>query len=101
MKFLIKLKKKTPIECHKLLKEDYGENSLSRVHVFEWYKWFSEGRKSTEDDQHLGQPISVSTTLTVTKINEAMRRDCHTSNRMIAEIVNSDEETVKKINFTQ
>ena len=32
VKFLIKLKK-TPTECYKLLKEAYGENSLSRAHV--------------------------------------------------------------------
>ncbi|KYN42047.1 hypothetical protein ALC56_03516 [Trachymyrmex septentrionalis] len=50
VKFLVKLKK-TPTECYKLLKEAYGENSLSRARVFEWYKRFSEGRESTEDDQ--------------------------------------------------
>ncbi|KAG5320943.1 GVQW3 protein, partial [Acromyrmex heyeri] len=67
VKFLVKLKK-TPTECYKLLKEAYGENSLSRARVFEWYKRFSEGRESTEDDQR--RPVSVSTPQTVTKINE-------------------------------
>ena len=33
MKFLIKLKK-TPTECYKLLKEAYGENSLSHINGF-------------------------------------------------------------------
>ncbi|KAG5313520.1 GVQW3 protein, partial [Pseudoatta argentina] len=56
VKFLVKLKK-TPTECYKLLKEAYGENSLSRTRVFEWYKRFSE----TEDDQCPGRPVSVST----------------------------------------
>jgi len=69
VKFLVKLKK-TPTECYKLLKEAYGENSLSRARVFEWYKRFSEGRESTEDDQRPGRPVSVSTPQTVTKINE-------------------------------
>ncbi|KAG5332145.1 GVQW3 protein, partial [Acromyrmex heyeri] len=68
MKFLVKLKK-TPTECYKLLKEAYGENSLSRARVFEWYKRFSEGRESTEDDQRPGRPVSVSTPQTVTKIS--------------------------------
>ncbi len=40
VKFLVKLKE-TPTEYYKSLKEANGENSLSRVHVFEWYKWFS------------------------------------------------------------
>ncbi|KYM98204.1 hypothetical protein ALC62_11054 [Cyphomyrmex costatus] len=48
--FLVKLKK-NPTECYKLLKEAYGENSLSCARVFEWYKRFSEGRESIEDDQ--------------------------------------------------
>ena len=34
VKFLVKLKK-IPTECYKLLKEAYGENSLSRARVFE------------------------------------------------------------------
>ncbi len=32
------------------MKETYDEKSLSCEYVFEWYKWFSEGRESTEDD---------------------------------------------------
>ncbi|KAG5321996.1 MOS1T transposase, partial [Acromyrmex heyeri] len=71
VKFLVKLKK-TPTKCYKLLKEAYGENSLSRARVFEWYKRFSEGRESIEDDQHPGRPVSVSTPQTVIKINEIM-----------------------------
>ncbi|KAG5331335.1 MOS1T transposase, partial [Acromyrmex charruanus] len=68
VKFFVKLKK-TPTECYKLLKEAYGKNSLSRARVFKWYKRFSEGRESTEDDQRPGRPVSVSTPQTVTKIN--------------------------------
>jgi len=96
MKFLVKLKK-SPTECYKLLKEAYGENSLSRARVFEWYKRFSEGRESTEDDQRPGRPVSVSTSQTVTKINEIVRGDRRMSILMIAEIVNADKETVRKI----
>jgi len=96
VKFLVKLKK-TPTECYKLLREAYGENSLSRARVFEWYKRFSEGRESTEDDQRPGRPVSVSTPQTVTKINEIVRGDRRMGIRMIAEIVKADKETVRKI----
>ncbi|KAG5317070.1 GVQW3 protein, partial [Acromyrmex heyeri] len=57
VKFLVKLKK-TPTECYKLLKEAYGENSLSRARVFEWY----ESRESTEDDQRPGRPSALKET---------------------------------------
>ncbi|VVC34328.1 Hypothetical protein CINCED_3A000742 [Cinara cedri] len=95
-KFLVKLKK-TPTECCKLLQEAYGGNSLSPARVFDWYKRFSEGRGSTEDDQRLGRPVTVSTPETVTKINQIVRADRQMSIRMIAEAVNADKETVRKI----
>ncbi|XP_050516736.1 protein GVQW3-like [Diabrotica virgifera virgifera] len=88
VKFLVKLKK-TPTECYNLLKEAYGENSLFRARVFEWYKRFSEGRESAEDDQRPGRPVSVSTPQTVTKINEIVRGDRRMSIRMIAETDNA------------
>ena len=96
LKFLVKLKK-TPTECYKLLQEAYGDISLSRARVFEWCKRFSEGRESTENDQRPGRPVTVSTQETVTEINQIVRADCRMSIRMIAEAVNADKETVRKI----
>ncbi len=72
VEFLVKLKK-TPTECYKLLKEACGESSLSSAGLFEWYKWFFKGQKSSEDDQHPSQPVSVSILQTVTKIDEILR----------------------------
>ncbi len=66
---------KIPTECYKLLKETYGDNSLSCVYVFEWYKQFSESQENTEDDQCPGQPASVSTLQAETKINKIVGRD--------------------------
>jgi hypothetical protein len=34
-----------------LLCEANGENILSRAHVFEWHKMFSEGRDDVEDGE--------------------------------------------------
>ncbi|GFY34321.1 hypothetical protein TNCV_2506241 [Trichonephila clavipes] len=36
--------------------EAYGDETLSCAHVFEWYKRFSEGRVSGEDDELAGRP---------------------------------------------
>jgi hypothetical protein len=47
--------KKTATEKLSLLCEVYGENTLSRAHVFQWHKKFSEGREGLEDDT---QPFS-------------------------------------------
>jgi len=50
IKFLVKLNK-IATEMFNLLCEVYGENTLSRAHMFEWYKRFSEGREGMEDDK--------------------------------------------------
>ncbi|KAJ8978045.1 hypothetical protein NQ317_009562 [Molorchus minor] len=84
-------------ECYKLLKEAYGENSLSRADVFEWYKRAREHREMTWTNQRPGRPVSVSTPQTVTKINEIVHGDRRMSIRMIGETVNADKETVRKI----
>jgi hypothetical protein len=55
-KFLVKLNKKTLIECFQLLKEVYCDSVMSRMHVFEWHKWFMEGREEVEDDERPGRP---------------------------------------------
>ncbi len=50
VKFLIKSRKKKLTECNMLLKEAYGENSLSHASVFEWYRWVFKALESTKDD---------------------------------------------------
>ncbi len=89
-------KKKKLTKCCKLLKEAYGENSLSHVYVFEWCKQFSEDQESTEDDQHPGSSVCDSTLQTVTKISEIVRGDRCMSIRVIAETVNTDKELLEK-----
>ncbi|GFS88481.1 putative mariner transposase [Trichonephila clavipes] len=66
------------------------------MRVFEGCKRFREGLESTEDDQHPGHPVTVSTPETVTKINHIVRADHLMSIRMIAEVVKTDKETVRK-----
>ncbi|KAJ8938950.1 hypothetical protein NQ318_016014 [Aromia moschata] len=53
--FLLKLGK-TFTEAYTMLKEVYGNECLSRIQDFEWFKWFKEGREMTEDDPRPGQP---------------------------------------------
>ena len=38
------------MDCIKLLKDVYGDNLMSRSHVFELCKRFSEGQEEVEDD---------------------------------------------------
>ncbi|GFV47052.1 protein GVQW3 [Trichonephila clavipes] len=69
IKFLVKLKK-SATETFQILIETYGDETLSREHVFEWYKRFSGGRVSGEDDEPAGRPRSAITDKNIAKICE-------------------------------
>jgi hypothetical protein len=48
IKFCFKFNK-TAAETHRLLKEAFGEQTLSQARTFEWFKHFKDGRESVED----------------------------------------------------
>ncbi|UYV64732.1 hypothetical protein LAZ67_3001807 [Cordylochernes scorpioides] len=50
----------------------YGEATLDRSNVYQWYKMFSEGREDVNDEERAGRP---STSTTDEKINEGVH-DC-------------------------
>jgi hypothetical protein len=45
-----------------MLREVFGEHSLSRRAVFEWHLCFKAGRVSAEDDECSGRPSTSKTT---------------------------------------
>ncbi|XP_060584270.1 protein GVQW3-like [Ruditapes philippinarum] len=49
----------TPKYTYKKLQRTRGENAVSRALVFKWFRRFSEGRKSLEDDEGRGRGSSV------------------------------------------
>jgi hypothetical protein len=53
IKFCVKLGK-FATETFEMLREAFGEHSLSQTAVFEWYSHFKAGRVSVEDHEHLG-----------------------------------------------
>ncbi|KAL4153743.1 hypothetical protein QTP88_001576 [Uroleucon formosanum] len=80
-----------------MLCEVYGEECLSRARVFEWYKRFYSGREDVEDDDRSGRPTTSSTNENVEKIDKIIRQDRRLSVRAVAEMVNIDRESVRKI----
>ncbi|GFW24547.1 hypothetical protein TNCV_2404121 [Trichonephila clavipes] len=55
IKFLVKLKK-SDMKTFRILTEAYGDETLSRAHVFERHKGFSGARDSVEEDERAGRP---------------------------------------------
>lgn len=96
LKFLVKLNK-TATESFCLLKQVYGEQSLSRSQVFEWHRRFKEGREDVEDDEHSGRPRTSRTDEKVKKIRKIVKEYRGISIRAVAEMVNINKESVRQI----
>ena len=69
LKFLVQLGK-SPSEALKMLQEVYRQETMSRLHVFEWHKRFKEGREEVEDDARSGRPSSSRTEDNVERVRQ-------------------------------
>jgi hypothetical protein len=96
IKFLAKLKK-TATEMYELLREVYGEDTVSRARVWERHRRFLGGREDVKDDEQHGHPVTVKTDENVGKVRTLVRNDRRLSIRMTAEELNVDKETVRQI----
>jgi hypothetical protein len=76
IKFCIKLSKSSTKTLGEMLREAFGEHSLSWTAVFEWHSHFKVGRVSVEDDERSGRPSTSKMTENVEKIRELIHKDC-------------------------
>jgi len=53
IKFCVKIGKSAS-ETLALLTDAYGEYAMKKSSVFEWHRWFKEGREDVQDDQEVG-----------------------------------------------
>jgi hypothetical protein len=67
--------RKSATETTAMIRQAFGEESMSRSRVFEWHARFRAGRASIEDDQHTGRPISCTTPKTVARLKQLIRED--------------------------
>jgi transposase len=74
IEFCVKLGK-SATEILEMLREDFGEYSLSLAAVFEWHSRFKAGQMSVEDDERSGRPSTSKTTENVEKIRELIHED--------------------------
>ncbi len=93
VKFLVKLKKTLP-QCNKLLKETYGKNTLSLLQVFKCNKQFLKAERASK---MTNIQVNCLCPQTVIKINKSVGGDHRMSIWMIAETVNTNKETIRKI----
>lgn len=96
IKFCVKLGK-TATETLRLLRDVYGDETLSRARVFEWHKRFVSGRVSVEDDTRSGRPSSTRNEDIVVRIRDVVREGRTVTVRMLADALNINKSTCHQI----
>jgi len=96
IKFLVK-PGKSGNEIREMLMQVYGDNAMKKTAVYNWVKRFSEGRESVTDEERSGWPATSRTEENIAKIRQIVRENRRLTVRSIAEQVNIDGETVRKI----
>jgi len=74
IKFCFKIGKNAS-ETFELIKLAFGDVSLSRCVIFDWFKRFKEGRISIEDDHRSGRPSTSKTNQSIALVREKIRND--------------------------
>jgi transposase len=96
IKFCAKLGKSAS-ETLQMLTEAYGADAVKTSSVFEWHKRFEEGWEDVKDDERAGRPKTHRTDENAEKVRKLVRSDRRLSVRTMAEELNLDRETVRKI----
>jgi len=95
-KFLVKLGK-SGNKIREILVQVYRDNAMKKTAVYKWVKRFSDGTESVTDEERSGRPATSRTEENITKIHQIVRENHRLTVRSIAEQVNIDRETVRKI----
>jgi len=96
IKFLVKLGK-SGNEIREMLLQVYRDNAMKKTAVYKWVKRFSGGRESVTDEERSGWPATSRTEENIAKIGQIVRENRQLTVRSIAEQVNIERETVRKI----
>ena len=81
-----------------MIQQGFGDQSLSRAQLFQWYTRFKTSRTSVDDDdEHTGSPTSCTTPKTVAKIQQLIRQDRRRTSRDIAEEVRVGYGTCQRV----
>jgi len=70
---------------------------MKKTAAYNWVKRFSEGRESVTDEERSGRPETSRTEENIAKIRQIVRENRRLTVRSIAEQVNTNRETVRKI----
>ena len=74
IKFCSKLGK-SAAETVELMRQVYGDNCLSRAHIFRWYARFKRGVETIEDEARPGRPVLVRNEGLIAKVRKRIQEE--------------------------
>jgi len=80
-----------------MLVQVYGDNAIKKTAVYKWVKRFSDRRESVTGEERSGRPATSRTEENIEKVRQIVSENRRLTVRSIAEQVNIDRETVRKI----
>ena len=80
-----------------MLVQVYGDNAMKKTAVYKWVKRFSEGRESVTDEKRSRRPATGRTEENIAKVRQIVCENRWLAIRSIAQQVNDDRETVRKL----
>jgi len=80
-----------------MLVKVYEDNAMKKTAVYKRVKRFSEVRDSVTDEERSGRPATSKTEENIANVRQIVRENRRLAARNIAEQVNIDTETVRKI----
>lgn len=84
-------------ESLKMLQKAYGESSLSKTRVYEWYSAFKSGRDVVENLPRSGRPSTSSSEVNIAKVKEMVTGNPHLSLREMAAEISVSHESIRTI----
>jgi predicted HTH transcriptional regulator len=80
-----------------MLVQVYGDNAIKKTAVYKWLKRFHKGRKSVTDEERSERRATSRTEENIAKIHQIVHENRRLTVGIMAEQVNTDRETVRKI----
>ena len=96
IKFLAKSGKTATKSCV-MLKNVYGDETMSRARAFEWRKRFLDCREDMHDDPKSSRHNTTKTDENIERVRNLMCSDRFLTIRMMAEMLTVNKESVRKV----
>jgi transposase-like protein len=80
-----------------MLVQVYRDNAMKKTAVYKWVNRYSEGREGVTDKERSGEPATSRTEERIANVRQNLSENHRLTVRSVAEQVDIDRETVRKI----